>query len=403
MNFMPKLKPKLKPKPLTAAWVAAFLAGVLAAPAVDATGGSLSATAAAAASAAASAIADSVSDGVSRAAEGIGRVDRVGFVYAGSVGGHGWAYRHDLGRWAVERDLGVAVTYVENAGAGADAERVIRELAAAGSDLIFTTSFDHMNPTVKVAEQFAGVKFEHATGHKRAANVSTYSARFYEGRAVAGVIAGHMSATGRAGYVAPFPIPEVVRGINAFTLAMRTINPEATVQVAWVGAWNDPAREGDAAAALIDQGADIIAQHTDSPAPLRVAERRGVYGFGQGSDLRAFAPRAQLTAIVNHWDDYYVARVKAALEGRWASADTWGGIASGMVALAPYGDAVPANVRAAADAVKAAIADGTLHPFRGPFNNQAGDLAVRRGETLDDDALRGMDWYVEGVLGRLPE
>ena len=297
-----------------------------------------------------------------------GEVDNVGFVYVGPIGDHGWTYRHDIGRKAVEAELGVATTFVESVSEGADAERVIRKLASSGSDVIFTTSFGYMNPTVKVAKQFPQVKFEHATGYKRADNVSTYSGRFYEGRAVIGTIAGHMSKSGQVGYIASFPIPEVVRGINAFTLAMRKVNPAATVKVVWVNSWYDPGREGDAAKALIDEGVDIITQHTDSPAPLQVAEQRGVYAFGQASDMRAFAPSAQLTAIIDNWDSYYVDRVRAAMDDTWQSVDVWDGLAAGMVEMAPYGDAVPANVRAAADAVADGIKAGTLHPFAGPFN-----------------------------------
>ena len=330
-------------------------------------------------------------------------VDNVGFVYVGPVGDHGWTYRHDAGRKAVEQQLGIATTYVESVAEGADAGRVIRKLASSGSDVIFTTSFGYMNPTVKVAKQFANVKFEHATGYKRAANVSTYSGRFYEGRAVIGAIAGYMSKTGQVGYIASFPIPEVVRGINAFTLAMRKVNPEATVKVVWVNSWYDPGREGDAAKALIDEGADIIAQHTDSPAPIQVAEQRGVYAFGQASDMRAYAPRAQLTAIINNWDHYYISRIKAVMDDTWKSEDTWDGLKAGMVKMAPYGDAVPANVRAAADAVVAAIKDGSLHPFQGPFNKQSGEVGAKAGEVLDDGVLLGMDWYVEGVQGQLPK
>jgi len=331
------------------------------------------------------------------------QVDNAGFVYVGPIGDHGWTYRHDVGRLAVERELGIETTFVESVSEGADAERVIRKLAAGGSDIIFTTSFGFMNPTIRVAKQFPQVKFEHATGYKRAANVSTYSGRFYEGRAVIGTIAGHMTRTGQIGYVASHPIPEVVRGINAFTLAMRKVNPEATVKVVWINSWYDPGKEGDAAKALIDDGADIITQHTDSPAPLQVAQQRGVHAFGQASDMIAFAPKAQLTAIIDNWDRYYVERVKAAMDGTWKSADMWGGIRSGMVEMAPYGDAVPAEVRAAADAVAAAIVDGRLHPFAGPVNNQAGEQVVAPGETLNDKALLGMDWYVEGVQGRLPK
>ena len=347
------------------------------------------------------AIGDSISSAISNAVAA--EVDNVGFVYVGPVGDHGWTYRHDIGRQAVEKELGVDTTFVESVSEGADAERVIRKLAASGSDVIFTTSFGYMNPTVKVAKKFPDIKFEHATGYKRADNVSTYSGRFYEGRAVIGTIAGHMSKTGQVGYIASFPIPEVVRGINAFTLAMRKVNPEATVKVVWVNSWYDPGREGDAAKALIDEGVDIITQHTDSPAPLQVAEQRGVYAFGQASDMRSFAPKAQLSAIIDNWDRYYVSRVAAVQDGSWASEDTWGGLAAGMVELAPYGDAVPANVRAAADAVEAAIVDGSLHPFQGPFNKQSGEQAVAAGAALEDGVLLGMDWYVEGVQGQLPK
>lgn len=326
---------------------------------------------------------------------------KVGFVYVGPVGDHGWTYRHDLGRQAVEKELGVETTFVESVPEGADAERVIRQLATTGHNVIFTTSFGYMNPTLKVAQQFPDVKFEHATGYKRTDNMSTYSARFYQGRAVLGTIAGHMSKSGVVGYISSFPIPEVVRGINAFLLAMRKVNPDAIVKVVWVNSWYDPGKEGDAAKALIDQGADIITQHTDSPAPLQVAEQRGVHGFGQASDMSAFAPNAQLTAIIDDWDPYYVSRVKAVMDGTWTSIDTWDGLKEGMVGIASYGDAVPADVRAAADAVKQGLIDGTLHPFQGPIRNQAGEQVVADGEVLDDGALLSMDWYVEGVQGEL--
>ena len=330
---------------------------------------------------------------------------RVGFIYVGPIGDHGWTYRHDVARRAIEAEFGDAVetTYVESVAEGADAERVIRNLAQRGNDLIFTTSFGFMNPTAKVASQFPDVKFEHATGYKQADNLATYSARFYEGRAVIGTIAGHMTKSGIIGYIASFPIPEVVRGINAFTIAMRKVNPDAEVKVVWVNSWYDPGKEGDAAKALIDQGADILAQHTDSPAPLQVAEQRGVYAFGQASDMKAFAPKAQLTAIVDDWDPYYIERTRAVMEGTWKSHDVWYGLKEGMVQMAPYGDAVPQEVRDAADAVKNAIIDGSLHPFQGPIRNQAGEVVVAEGEVVSDKDLLGMNWYVEGVQGELPQ
>ena len=263
---------------------------------------------------------------------------KIGFVYVGPVGDYGWSHRHDQGRKAVEAALGdkVKTTYVENVKEGPDTERVVRQLAQSGNKLIFTTSFGFMNPTVKVAKAFPAVKFEHATGYKRLKNLSTYAARFYEGRYVIGTIAGKMTKSKVIGYVGSFPIPEVVRGIDAFTLGLRSVNPEAKVKVVWVNSWYDPGKEADAAKALIDQGADIIAQHTDSPAPLQVAENRGVHGFGQASDMIRFAPKAQLTAIVDHWDGYYIQEAKAVLDGTWKSKDTWGGFAAGMVQMAPF-------------------------------------------------------------------
>ena len=330
---------------------------------------------------------------------------KVGFVYVGPVGDHGWTYRHDLGRLAVEAEFGdkVETTFVESVPEGADAERVIRKLAADGHDLIFTTSFGYMNPTNKVAKAFPNVKFEHATGYKRGDNVSTYSARFYEGRAVIGTMAGMMTKSNIIGYIGSFPIPEVVRGINAFTIAMRKVNPDAEVRVVWVNSWYDPGKEGDAAKTLIDQGADIITQHTDSPAPLQAAQERGVVGFGQASDVSAFAPEAQLTAIIDDWNQYYIDRTKAVMDGTWESQDVWHGIDSGMVGFAEYGAAVPDDVKAAADVIKEGIVDGSIHPFQGPIKNQAGEEVVADGETLGDDILLGMDYYVEGVQGSLPK
>lgn len=344
--------------------------------------------------------------GVAMAAPAAQAADlKVGFVYVGPIGDHGWTYRHDLGRLAVEKALGdkVETSFVESVAEGPDAERVIRQMASSGHDLIFTTSFGYMNPTVKVAKRFPKVKFEHATGYKRAKNVATYSGRFYEGRHISGLIAGHMSKTGVVGYIGSFPIPEVVRGINAFTLAMRSVNPKAIVKVVWVNTWYDPGKEADAAKVLIDQGADVILQHTDSPAPLQVAESRGVWAVGQASDNSKFAPKAQLTAIIDDWDPYYVARAKAALDGTWKSGDVWGGLKSGMVAMAPYNKAIPAEVIALAKAAEEGLKNGTVHAFAGPIVNQEGKEVIPAGKNLDDGVLLGMDWYVQGVQGKLPK
>ena len=304
----------------------------------------------------------------------------------------------------VEEQLGdkVETVSVESVPEGPDAERAITRLVRDGAGLVFTTSFGYMDPTIKVAKNFPEVKFEHATGYKRADNVSTYIARFYEGRYVIGQIAAKMSKSGVAGYVASFPIPEVVRGINAFILGAHSVNPDVTIKVVWANTWYDPGKEGDAAKTLIDQGADIIAQHTDSPAPLQVAENRGVHGFGQASDMIAFAPKAQLSAIIDDWNGYYVARAKAVLEGNWESGDTWGGMDTGMVAMAPFTN-MPDDVAALAQEVTDKITSGDLHPFAGPVKNQAGEVVVAEGETLSDEDLLKMDWYVMGVEGSLPK
>ncbi len=327
--------------------------------------------------------------------------DRVkaGWIYVGPIGDHGWTYRHDVGRREVEAALGdrVETTYVESVQEGADAERVLRRMAAAGHDIVFATSFGFMNAVIRVARQFPQVKFEHATGYKTAPNVAVYNARFYEGRAVIGTIAGHVTRSGIVGYVGSFPIPEVVRGINAFTLAMRRVRPDARIKVVWVDSWYDPAKEADAAKALIDQGADVITQHTDSAAPLQVAEQRGVVGFGQASDMSRFAPNAHLTAIVDDWGPYYVQRVKAVLEGTWQSHDIWWGMKEGMIRIAPYNPRLPEAVVAAAERVRKGILDGSFHPFAGPIRDQKGELRVKEGEVLSDEELLKMDWYVEGV------
>lgn len=323
----------------------------------------------------------------------------VGFVYVGPTGDHGWTYAHDRARKHLEAALGdrVKTSFVENVAEGPDAERVIRQLAQAGNQLIFTTSFGFMNPTIRVARQFPKVYFEHATGYQRAANVATYNARFYEGRAVIGTIAGHMSRTGVAGHIASFPIPEVVMGINAFTLAARKVNPAFRTRVLWVSSWYDPAKEADAAKALIDQGCDVLTQHTDSAAALQACESRGLYAFGQASDMTAFAPKAHLTAIVDEWGPYYVERARAVLEERWTSSDTWHGIKEGLVVMSPYNAAVPEPVRAAADAVRDGIVAGTLHPFTGPIRDQKGEVRIAAGATASDEMMAKMDWYVEGV------
>lgn len=324
---------------------------------------------------------------------------KVAFVYLGPIGDHGWTFAHEQGRQAAIAKFGDAIetTIVENVAEGPDSERVIRRLAEEGNELIFTTSFGYMNPTVKVAKRFKDVKFEHSTGYKRSNNVATYNARFYEGRAVCGTIAGHMSENGVAGYIASFPIPEVVMGINAFTLAARKVNPEFKTNVLWVSSWYDPAKEADAAKALIDQGADIIAQHTDSPAALQACEQRNLMAFGQAWDMSSFAPTAHLTAITNQWGVYYIDRIQKMLSDNWESGDTWWGFKEGIIEMSPYSDRIPADVQTAANAVRDGIVDGSAPVFTGPIVDNAGTERVAAGVQLEDGDLAGMDWYVEGV------
>ncbi|HET9670920.1 MAG TPA: BMP family ABC transporter substrate-binding protein [Casimicrobiaceae bacterium] len=329
---------------------------------------------------------------------------KIGFIYVSPIGDAGWTHQHDIARLAMEKNLAprVATKYVENVPEGADAERVIRELAQSGNELIFTTSFGYMNPTIKVAQQFPNTFFEHATGYKTAKNVGTYNARFYEGRYLAGIVAGKMTKTNVAGYVAAFPIPEVVMGINAFTLGMRSVNPKAETKVVWVSTWFDPGRESEAANTLAAQGADVLTHHTDSTAVVQAAEAKKVYAVAYHSDMSKYGPNAQITAVTHVWDKYYTDRAKAVLDGTWKPDHVWGGIRQGMIAMGPFGKTVPEDVRAMMKKSESGIAAGTLHPFTGPINDNDGKQRLAAGQTITDDALSKMDYYVEGVQGKLP-
>lgn len=330
---------------------------------------------------------------------------KVGFIYIGPVGDHGWSYTHDQARLAVEAEFGDAVetSYVENVAYGADAERVMTQMALSGTDLIFATSFGYGPDMNTVAARFPNVKFEHATGYiQETDNVSLYNARFYEGRAVIGHIAGKMTETNKVGYIASFPIPEVIMGINSAYLHAKAVNPDVEFNVVWVYSWYDPAQEAAAAEALIEQGADIIMQHTDSTAPLTVAQDAGIFAFGQASDMSAFAPQAHLTGILDVWAPYYIERVRAVKEGTWEAGDVWHGIVDGMVGFAPMSDLIPEDVRAEAEGMIAAIAAGEYHPFTGPINKQDGTAWLAEGETAPDGDLLTMDFYVEGITADIP-
>jgi simple sugar transport system substrate-binding protein len=329
---------------------------------------------------------------------------KVGFIYVAPIGDAGWTFQHELGRKALVAALGkeVTATYVENVPEeGADAERVIRKLATEGHKLIYTTSFGFMEPTLKVAAKFPKVKFAHCTGYKRAANVSTYSARFYEGRYLTGIIAGRMTKSNVIGYVAAFPIPEVVQGINAVLLAARTVNPAVTIKVVFVSTWFDPGKERAAADTLISQGADVMMHHTDSSAVVQGAEEKGVWSFGYDSDMLRFGPKTNLTSVTMIWGDYYITQTKEAIAGTWKSSDVWGGLKSGMVALGPMNTAVPEAVRKEVADAQSKMEAGTLMPFAGPVKDQSGAVKIPAGSSLSDGEILGMNWFADGVQGKL--
>ncbi|MCW9033838.1 MAG: BMP family ABC transporter substrate-binding protein [Rhodospirillales bacterium] len=330
---------------------------------------------------------------------------KVGFVYVGPVGDHGWSYQHHEGLKAVQKAFGdkVETTYAESVSEGPDAERVITQMAQKGADLIFATSFGYMNPVIKVAKRFPKVKFEHATGFKRAKNVSTYNVRFYEGRYAAGIVAGRMTKTNTLGYIASFPIPEVVMGINATYLGAKSVNPNIKLKIVWVSSWFDPGKETAAAKALRDQGVDVMFQHTDSAAPMKLAQQEGIYAIGQASDMHSFGPDAQLTSLIDSWNPYYIKRVKEAMEGTWKSEDVWGGINSGMLSFPEMNKVVPAEVAAEFKTTVDAISAGKFHPFTGPLKKQDGTPFLADGEVITDGVLASMNFYIEGVEGSLPK
>ncbi|WP_157268936.1 BMP family ABC transporter substrate-binding protein [Azohydromonas aeria] len=328
---------------------------------------------------------------------------KVGFVYVTPVGQAGWTFQHEQGRLAMEKALGAAVksTIVESVAEGPDSERVMRDLAAQGHGLIFATSFGYLEPALRVAADFPNVKFEHVGGYKTAPNLATYNARFYEGRWLAGYLAGKASKSGSAGYVAGFPVPEVIQGINAFTLGMQAANPKAQVKVRWLDTWFDPAKEREAALSLVNAGADVLTNHSASPAVPQAAEEKGVHLIGYHSDMGRFAPRAQLAAVVANWGGYYTRVAKAAMEQRWKPEPMWGGLKDGMVELAALNPSLPKALRQDLATKQRAIADGKLLPFGGRLVDQSGRVRQETG-ALDDAAIARMDWFVQGVQGTLP-
>jgi simple sugar transport system substrate-binding protein len=329
---------------------------------------------------------------------------KVGFIYLGPVGDLGWTYQHELARQALVKEFGdkIETTFLENVPEGPDAERAVEQLVRAGNKLIFTTSFGYMDPTLKVAKKYPNVHFEHCSGYKRDKNMSTYSARWYQGRYIQGQIAAKMSKAGTLGYIGSFPIPEVVSGINATMIGAQSVTPNIKVKIIWVNTWFDPGKEADAAKALLDQGADIIMQHTDSPAAMQIANERGKLAFGQDSEMIKFGPKAQLTSILDTWAPYYIARVKAEMDGTWKQEDTWGGLDSKMFEMAPYTN-MPDEVKKMAEDTQAAITAGKLLPFKCPVVGQDGkEVECKAGDHLDDGQILGMNFYVKGIDDKMP-
>ena len=336
---------------------------------------------------------------------------KVGFIYVGPIGDHGWTYRHDIGRLDVEKHFGdkVETMYMESVKYGPDAERAIRAMAKDGADIIFATSFGYMEPMLKVAKEFPNVKFEHITGYKRSKNVATGNIRFYEGRYIQGVVAGLMTKTNKIGYIGAYPIAEVIMGINAFAQGLKSVNKDASISVIWANTWYDPVKEADAAKVHIAEGADVLAQHTDSPAMLQIAEKNGAMGFGQSTDMSAFAPKAQLFASINNWGPYYIKKIEELRNGKWNTGDgpdhwagnVWGGLKSDMLIISKFQN-MPDEVAQKAQEALDGIKTGKINIFAGPLIDNTGKEIIPAGKALDDGALWGMNYYLQGVNGKVP-
>jgi simple sugar transport system substrate-binding protein len=329
---------------------------------------------------------------------------KIAFAYVGPVGDGGWTFAHDNGRKALEAEFGnkIVTSFVENVPESADAERVIRDLASQGNQLIFGTTFGYMEPMLKVATDFPKTKFEHATGYKTAANLRTYDSRTYEGAYMAGVIAGTMTKTNTLGFVASIPIPEVIRNINSFTMGAQSVNPKIKTKVVWVNGWFDPPKETEAATSLINAGADILFQNTDSSAVLQTAEKMGKRAFGWDSDMTAYGPKAHLGSAIINWAPYYTKAVKEALDGTWATGGVWWGVKEGAIDMVSMADDLPADTKAKVESIKAGLKDGSFHPWTGPIVGQDGKQVLAKGVVADDAFMGGIKFYVKGVEGKVP-
>jgi simple sugar transport system substrate-binding protein len=330
---------------------------------------------------------------------------KVAFAYIGPVGDAGWTYSHDNGRKAVEAYFGdkIKTTFVEKVPEGADAERVIRDLAAQGNKLIFGTTFGYMEQMLKVAKEFPDVKFEHATGYKTAPNMAVYEAKTFEGAYLAGIVAGKTTKTNKLGVVASFPIPEVIRNINAFTLGAQSVNPNVSTRAVWISSWFDPAKERDAAMTMIGQGVDVLIQNTDSPATLQAAEEKGVHAFGWDSDMSAFGPKAHLGSAIIDWAPYYKKSIQSVLDGTWKTGETWWGVKENTIDLVKINDSVPAEVKKLVEDKKAALKAGTYQVFQGPLVDQSGKEMLADGKAPEVAFLKSMNFYVKGVEGSIPK
>jgi len=330
---------------------------------------------------------------------------KIAFAYVGPVGDGGWTFAHDNGRKALEKEFGdkIVTSFVENVPESADAERVIREMASSGNKLIFGTTFGYMEPMLKVAPEFKDVKFEHATGYKQAENMRTYDSRTYEGAYMVGVIAGKMTKSNTLGVVASIPIPEVIRNINSFTLGAQSSNPKVKTKVVWVNGWFDPPKETEAATSLINGGADVLFQNTDSPAVLKTAEAKGKRAFGWDSDMTAYGPKAHLASAIINWGPYYIKATKDALEGTWTgNSAVWWGVKEGAIDIVSVAEDVPADTKAKVEEIKKGLADGTFAIWKGPLKDNTGKDVLKEGETADDKFLSGVNFYVKGVEGKVP-
>ncbi|RRH92526.1 BMP family ABC transporter substrate-binding protein [Variovorax beijingensis] len=328
----------------------------------------------------------------------------IAFAYIGPVGDGGWTFAHDNGRKALEKEFGdkIKTTFVESVPEGADAERVFRDMVGQGNKLIFGTTFGYMEPMLKVATDSKDVKFEHATGYKTAENMRTYDSRTYEGAYMAGIIAGAMTKSNTLGVVGSVPIPEVLRNINSFTLGAQSVNPKITTKVVWVNEWFSPPKETEAATALINGGADVLFQNTDSPAVLKTAQEKGKRAFGWDSDMTAYGPKAHLASATINWAPYYIKATQDALDGKWATGQSWWGVKEGAIDIVSIAEDVPAETKAKVEEVKKGLKDGSFAIWKGPILGQDGKEVVAKDAVADDKFLSGVNFYVKGVEGKVP-